>query len=294
MIRSMTGYGKGVVTLDEASCTVEIRSVNGRQLELRFRLPSALYGLEAPLRERAKKAVARGRVEVQVTFSGGAGSRPAYTYNPHVAAAMHQAWQQMREDLGLPDEPRAEVLLRLPGVLEPAEGESVDLEQAGILVSEALERALEDHSTARRIEGERLVRDLSERSARIGTCIAEVRDSVRDAPARMADAVRARVGELLAEVPVPEDRLAQEVAFLASRADVTEELVRLDAHMGRLNAAFEGGAREIGRLLEFLVQEIRREITTIASKVSDPEVDRRVLDMKGELEKIREQAANLE
>jgi uncharacterized protein (TIGR00255 family) len=290
----MTGYGKGSATLGDASCTVEIRSVNARQLEARFRLPSALYGLEAPLRERVQRAIARGRVEIVVSWSGGTGSHPPHAYNPRAARAMYDAWNRMREELGLPDEPRAEVLLRLPGVLEPVEGAAADLEQAGVLVTEALEQALEAHGEARRVEGGRMARDLEQRSTRLTSWAAEIKQLAEGAPERLAQQVRARAEELLAETPVDEERLVQEIAFLASRADVTEEIVRLDAHLDRLLASFEPDAVEIGRQLEFLVQEIRREVTTIASKVSDPEVDRRVLDIKGELEKIREQAANLE
>jgi uncharacterized protein (TIGR00255 family) len=290
----MTGYGKGTATLGEGSCTVEIRSVNGRQLEPRFRLPSGLYGLEAPLRERVQRSVARGRVDIVVTWNGGPGSQPAYTYNPHAAAAMHQAWQRMREELSLPDEPRAEVLLRLPGVLEPMEGATVDLEQAGVLVTEALEQALEAHTQARQVEGARLARDLEQRARRLTEWVGEIKRAAEGAPERLAQQVRDKVDELLGETPVDEDRLAQEIAFLASRADVTEEIVRLDAHLERLEEVFRPGAAEVGRALDFLVQEIRREVTTIASKISDAGVDGRVLEIKGELEKIREQAANLE
>lgn len=294
MILSMTGYGKGTAALGEASCTVEVRSVNGRQLEPRFRLPSALYGLEAPLRERVQRSISRGRVDVVVTWSGGPGSQPAYAYNPHAAAAMHEAWQRMRQELSLPDEPRAEVLLRLPGVLEPAEGQTVDLEEAGVLVTEALEQALEAHTEARRLEGGRLARDVEQRSRRLAGWVAEIKQAAEAAPERIARQTRERVDELLGENPVDEERLAQEIAFLASRADVTEEIVRLDAHVERLLEHFGPEASQIGRGLDFLVQEIRREVTTIASKVSDPEADRLVLEIKGELEKIREQAANLE
>jgi uncharacterized protein (TIGR00255 family) len=290
----MTGYGKGHATLGEATCTVEIRSVNARQLEARFRLPSALYGLEAPLRERVQRAIARGRVDVVVSWSGGTASHPPHAYNPRAARAMFDAWQRMTEELGLPDEPRAEVLLRLPGVLEPVENAAADLEEAGVLVTEALEQALEAHGEARRKEGARLARDLEERSGRLAGWVTEIKQLAEGAPEQLAQQVRTRVEELLGQTPVDEERLTQEIAFLASRADVTEEIVRLDAHVDRLLDSFQEEASEIGRALDFLVQEIRREVTTVASKISDPEVDRRVLDIKGELEKIREQAANLE
>ncbi len=194
----------------------------------------------------------------------------------------------------MPDEPKAEALLRLPGVLETVAPDPVDAEDVRETALAALDIALAAHLEAREAEGAQLIADLRLRGERIAGLVAQTRERVRAAPARLAENLRARVDIILGEMPVDEQRLAQEIALLAQRADVTEELVRLDAHLERFAALFEEGAAEVGRGLEFLVQEIRREVTTLASKSSDPEVDECTLAIKSELEKIREQAANLE
>lgn len=294
MIRSMTGYGRGKARAGEWAIVAEVRSVNSRGREVRVRLPDELSALEPQVREMVQAGVARGRLEVSLLWeTGGPGPRH-YLFNPAGAEAALAAWKHLNERFGLPDPPRAEGLLCLPGVFEPVSGKEAEAEVFAASLLEALAAALAEHNRARESEGARLAADLRERSLIIARLVDEVRPRVQDLAQLRAADIRARVEQLLQEIPVDETRLAQEIALAGQRADVTEELVRLDAHLARLFALFADGAEEVGRSLDFLVQEIRREVTTLGSKTGNPEIDGRILRIKTELEKIREQAANLE
>jgi uncharacterized protein (TIGR00255 family) len=294
MIRSMTGYGRGRAAAGEIAMRVEIRSVNNRGREIRFRLPNELVALEPELRGLVQERVARGRVDVLVEWEGPAPAGPRYAVNAAHAAAMLAAWRELAAQLGLPGEPAVGDLLRLPGVVEPVPGTELEPERYLPLAREALAAALDEHARARAREGEALARDLRERAEAIVRLVAEIEERVPEAAARQAADLRARVAELLGAVPLDEARLAQEIALLAQRADVTEELVRLDAHLSRLAVLFGPQGAEIGRALEFLVQEIRREVSTLSAKCGEPEIDARTLAIKAELERIKEQSANLE
>ncbi len=294
MIRSMTGYGKGRAAAGDAAITAEVRSVNGRGREIRFRLPSELFAAEDELRQLVQESVARGRVDVVLAWDGPPPTAPRFALNHAGARAMVVAWKLLAAEHGLPDAPTAQGLLQLPGVIEPAPGGEAYVERLAAVATEAVGAALAAHRAAREREGRRLADDLAARARAIGATIEDVAALVADAGPRAAAALRERVSALLADVALDEQRLAQEIALLAQRADVTEELVRLRAHLSRLDALFADGAAEIGRTLEFLVQEIRREVNTLSAKTGDPRIDERTLKVRAELERIREQAANLE
>ncbi|MCU0223576.1 MAG: YicC family protein [Acidobacteria bacterium] len=294
MIRSMTGYGRGRAAEGEVAMRVEIRSVNNRGREVRLRLPNELVALEPELRGEVQERVARGRVDAFVEWEGPAPAGPRFAVNPAHAAAMLAAWRELAVRLELPGEPGVGDLLRLPGVVEPVPGTELDPSRFLPLARTALRAALDEHARSREREGAALARDLRERAELIVRLVAEIEERVPGAAARQAQDLRARVTELLGAVPLDEARLAQEVALLAQRADVTEEIVRLDAHLSRLAALFGPQGTEIGRALEFLVQEIRREVSTLSAKCGEPEIDARTLAIKAELERIKEQSANLE
>ncbi len=295
MMRSMTGYGKGRAEAEALASTVEIRSVNSRQREVRFRLPQVLLAGEGRWRERVHERVARGRVEVMVALEGERSISGRIKLDLAVAGELVEACRELVETFDLDDGGlRADVLLRMPGVLESASADPEQVEELFALVDRALTAALDAFDATRRTEGATLLADLRQREQVVRRAVARVRELAGPVPERLAKEVRRRIEEILGESAVDPARVAQEAAILAQRADVTEELVRLDAHLGRLEELFSGSVGEIGRAAEFLVQEIRREVTTIGSKASDPAIDEQVLRIKGELEKIREQAANLE
>ncbi|MDH3283167.1 MAG: YicC family protein [Acidobacteriota bacterium] len=294
MIRSMTGYGRGTVSDDGAGITVEIRSVNSRQREVRCRLPQPLLALEAAVRERVQAEIARGRVDVYVSWDRRGADAVPFVVNVDGARAMLEAWRRLQTELGLSDEPRAEAILRMPGVVESARGEEPDLDHVQRLLLAAAEEALQQLIRAREREGYELLTDLAGRTESVGERISAMRSRLDTAPERQAELLRERVQQLLQDVPLDESRLAQEIAIAAQRADATEELVRLDAHVARMRGLLVPESSGVGRELEFVVQEMRREINTLGVKASDPDVDADVLAAKTELEKIREQAANLE
>lgn len=294
MIRSMTGFGKGRAQGGGAALAAHVRSVNARGREIRLRLPQELHEAEDALRQRVQDAVARGRVEVALDWEGAPPAAPRFALNPAGAAAMLDAWSRLKAAHGLQGEPTVDVLLRLPGVVEPLAAPAADLEPLVRLAEEALGQALAAHRAAREREGRRLADDLAERTRTIARLVEEIAGLCEAAAPRAAAQLRERVATLLGDVTIDEQRLAQEIALLAQRSDVTEELVRLRSHLARLGALFGPDAEEIGRTLEFLVQEVRREVTTIGSKTGGPDVDARTLAVKAELERIREQSANLE
>lgn len=294
MIRSMTGYGKGRAAAGELAVVAEVRSVNTRGREIRFRLPQELYATEDRLRQQVQEGVARGRVDVTLGWDGAPPAAARFTVNDAAAEAMLAAWRRLAATHGLGDAPTAAALLRLPGVVEPLPGGDLDDERLAGVALEALDRALAAHRQAREVEGARLAVDLRARCETIVRLVAEIEERVAGAAERLRATLTERVRALLGETPVDEARLAQEIALAAQRADVTEEQVRLHAHLARLMALFEPKAVEIGRTLEFLVQEIRREVTTLTTKAGEPEIDARSLLIRTELERIREQAANLE
>ena len=294
MIRSMTGYGKGRAAEGDLAATAEVRSVNNRGREIRFRLPQELFSCEDALRAQANEAIARGRVDATIAWEGAGPAAPRCVVNVAAAKALRDAWVTLQRELGLEDPPTAQALLRLPGVVEPAPAEAPDIERCARVAAAALGAALAVHADVRAREGAKLAEDLSARRGTIVRLVGEIEERLLGATERLADEMRARVKQLLGETPLDEQRLAQEIALAAQKADVTEERVRLRAHLQRLGALFAEGAEEIGRDLEFLVQEIRREVNTLSAKTSDPEIDARSLAIRAELERIREQAANLE
>lgn len=294
MILSMTGYGKGRASAGGETLGAEVRSVNGKGLEVRLRVPQDLAELEASLRERVSSQVSRGRVDVAIAFDRQTGGVSRYRLNEEAATEMMSAWETLRARFDLDDTPSVAAIMRLPGVLEPVGSEEPDLDALGSLARAALDEALAQHREAREREGARLAADLESRFRTIKGLVDEIRGLVKGSAERVSAVIRARIEPLMGEVPLDEQRLAQEIAIVAQRADVTEELVRLEAHLSRWEKLHAEGASEVGRSLEFLVQEVRREVNTLSAKVGTPESDERVLAIKGELEKVREQAANLE
>jgi uncharacterized protein (TIGR00255 family) len=294
MIRSMTGYGKGRGGEGAHAVLVEVRSVNARGRELRFRLPPELAALEAGLREQAQQAIARGRVDVALSWERGAAPTAAHVVDDEAVASYVAEWRRLQREHDTDEAPQLAVILRLPGALVPPVAVELDLAAIEESCGVALAAALERHRAEREREGGRLAEDLRARAELIEQWTDEIAALAEGHPERLAELIRERVAALAAAVDVDPGRIAQEVAVAAQRADVTEELVRLRAHLARWSSLLAPQAEEVGRTLEFIVQEVRREVTTLSAKLSHPDVDARVLSIKGELEKIREQAANLE
>jgi uncharacterized protein (TIGR00255 family) len=296
VVRSMTGYGAGEARTDDGRWLVEVRSTNHRFLDVVVRLPKDLGGLEDRVRAAVASRVARGRVEVSVVRDS---SRRAkwVSVDTDLARRYGQALEELRGALGLQEAPSLSAILSLPDVVRVEEPPQ-DLEATWDALRPAVEQATEHLVSMRCVEGARLAEDLRRRLARLEEWVDQVEARAEDLPRAYAQRLRHRIADLLQalEVPHPPDeaRLATEVAVFADRCDVREELVRLRSHLDQARALLAQEDSPVGRKLEFLLQEMGREVNTVGSKAQDLEVIRAVLEMKSELEAMREQVQNVE
>ncbi len=293
MIRSMTGFGQGAVETHGIRATTELRCVNHRFLDVRFRLPSALAAREQELRRVVAERVRRGRVEIGVTLERTAEGGPAATLNRKLVEAALAAAETARREFGVDGDLDVATLLRLPGMLE---GESDDWPRsAPDTLERALRAALDALDADRLREGEHLVREILERLEAMQALVGEIRARAETVPLAVRGRLEQRIEALSRGIEVDPSRLAQEVAFLAERYDVTEEVVRLTSHLAQARSLLdEPDGEPVGKRMDFLLQEILRETNTINSKASDLEIGRRALALKNESEKVREQVQNLE
>ncbi len=293
MIRSMTGFGRAEVAAAAFAVSVEARSLNHRHLDISLRLPRAFAGLESEARRLIQEHVQRGRLDVSVSAKPLAGPASPLTLDAAVARQYLDQVRALGEAVGLAARPTLEWLLERPGVVTSGEPEPLPAETAWPVLADALTRALGDLVGRRETEGEALGKELS---ALHDALAAEVERMARRAPAALAQRTtrgRERIRTLLGELPLDEGRLAMEVAVWADKTDVSEELARLNAHLRQFRALLEDGG-PVGKALDFLIQEMNREVNTTASKANDLELSQLALASKGHLEKIREQIQNVE
>ena len=297
MIRSMTGYSK--VRRDDGglSLNVAVKSVNHRFLDLQFRMPSALTPLEPALRRIVKRHVIRGHVEMAVNLQRTGAEE--LKVNHELLKAYAAACQEVRDELGSAGELDVVQFLRIPGVLS-SDSELTEKELAGIrkTLEPAVENALETLNTMRDREGATLEKDIYERLNHLEALRKAIAKQARRIPQYAQQRLENRLHELLGAVHVDAARLAQEVAYLASRSDITEELTRFQSHLEQARQLL-AESQEVGKKLDFLLQELNREANTLLSKTSDVpqigvEVGRQAIEMKSEIEKLREQVQNIE
>jgi uncharacterized protein (TIGR00255 family) len=293
--RSMTGYARIRKLVDDREVVVSVKSVNHRGLDVHFRMASELDAFENAMRNAVKRRIARGHIQIQVRVTGSNGAAPS-NVNRGVIEAYITAFRRMAAVHGLSGDPDLNAALRVPGVFEAAE-EEPDPELEAVLVS-ALDEALGMLNQFREREGAEISAEMQARNTTVLRCareMAEIRSrAVPEFQARLTE----RLEDLLKTAAIDPQRLAQEVAFLVDRTDISEELTRLKVHAVQLNDLLEGGG-EVGKKLDFLLQEMHRETNTILSKstgVGEPglEISELALTVKAEIEKIREQGLNLE
>ena len=294
MVKSMTGYGRGEKSFDNKTVTVEVRSVNNRYLDTAVKMPRSCLFAEEAVKAAVQKAAARGKVDVFVTINDGSGADQVVRVNEALARSYVDALgvlSRLGEGDVLPDYSAAD-LARFPDVLT-VEKAQVDAETVTGQLVETLELALRDFNAMREREGGRLAADILSRAARVEEQVAFIEErspqTVSDYRARLA----AKMAEVLENKQIDEGRLLTEAAIFADKVAVDEETVRLRSHVAQLRELLEQGGA-VGRKLDFLIQEFNREANTIGSKCADLEITRRVVDMKAEIEKIREQVQNLE
>jgi uncharacterized protein (TIGR00255 family) len=292
MSRSMTGFGKATGTVSGETVTIELSGVNHRFLETSFRLPYAWAALEASLKETIKRKVSRGKLNVMVRRERGPLGRPVMQCDLQVAEQYIQASRDLAGLMTTTEALSLNVLAQLEGVFYQQEDEQ-DLEQINRELTEILERAIEQFNTTRASEGRQLSVDITERVRLMEEALVQVSARLPEVTKAYEERLRERVRELAADTSIAEERLALEVALMADKLDVTEEIVRLKSHFQHVQEMIDAQA-PMGRELNFLAQEIQREINTIGSKLRDLGSVREVLKMKAELEKLREQAQNIE
>jgi len=289
-VKSMTGFGRAQSALpDGTQVSMTVRSVNHRFLDLSLKMRDDLGALEAPLRKLVGTSVSRGHVDLSVRVTRPAGG--AVTIDGATAARYREAWVSLAAERDLPTELTARDLLSLPGVVRVAEDEAG--EALGAAVLDAAAAALADFDASRRREGDALRTALAGILDRLEAGIGRVSEAREGLAERLLAQLRERVGKLAAAVPLDEARLAQEVALLADRADITEEVDRFRAHLveaRRLLAA--GGAS--GKRLDVLSQELHREANTASQKARELPLTRVLLDLKSDVEAFKEQVQNVE
>jgi uncharacterized protein (TIGR00255 family) len=298
MIRSMTGYSRVKAEEGDFAFSVGVKSVNHRFLDLQVRLSAGLEPFEPVVRSLVKDHISRGHVEVQVTLER-AGSA-TLQLDRKLLDAYVATLQELRQEFGFASEPDLVALLRIPGMVTAGNGELSDQESERLreVLERLARRALERLNEMRAREGEALERDIRARLERLAALAASVSQLAEDVPALYRRRLEKRLQEMLGGAELDGVRLTQEVAFLASRSDITEELTRFRSHLDQAQHLLEESS-EVGKKLDFLLQEMNREANTLLSKTTDVpevglEISRRAVEMKTEIEKLREQAQNIE
>lgn len=292
-MKSMTGYGRGSADGEHFAVSVDLKTVNNRFLDVHLRLSGELSSLEPVIKRRISSRLSRGRVDVTVNFEKT--SQTAYELNRPLIAGYVNALRDMQKEFSIGGEVDINVLARLPGALQPTRDAIGDDAIAGI--EKALDEGLDELERMRSQEGETLRREMAERIDKIDALV----PTIENAAAGLVDAYRERlqkrIGELVNRggqlIEVDPARLAQEVAYLSDRSDVSEEMVRLRSHLTQFREALNSNG-ETGKMLDFLLQELNREANTTLSKSTDMSIKEAALAIKAEVEKIREQVQNVE
>lgn len=289
---SMTGFGHGEGERDGHVAAVQISSYNRKQLDVRVSLPKNLAFLEKDLRDLVGGAVSRGSVYASIELTTANSVVPEVRVDHQLARRLHQEAELLRQELQLGESLSVHDLLALPGVLEIRPPE---LDEAAMvsLITGTVKAALDDLVSMRSAEGAKLQADLLGRRQALLAMVGRIAGLAAQSVVRYQQRLRERLQLLAADLEVDEERLAREVVLFADRADVTEELIRLQAHLERF-AELSTGGEPSGRKLDFLIQEMGREINTVGAKSADAEIAALVVDVKTELERLREQVQNIE
>ncbi len=288
----MTGYGRAVETVNGREFTVELRSVNNRYLDCSVKMPRALSFAEETVKQAVKAAVSRGKVDVFITVRSESGEDARVSLNTAVVEQYLAAMNRMVAEFGVKDDISVSTLSRLPEVFS-VEKPEVDEEQLRSDLMQVVGKALEGYNAMRTTEGAALDADLRSRGNTILGLVAQVEagngQTVIDYRTRLENKLK----EVLQNTAIDESRILTEAAIFADKVAVDEETVRLRSHLKQMNTMLSGGGA-VGRKLDFLLQEMNREANTIGSKCTDVNLARIVVDIKAELEKIREQTQNIE
>ena len=292
MIKSMTGFGRCEIQETQRKITVEMKSVNHRYLDVNIKMPKKLNFFEAAIRNELKNYIQRGKVDIFITYEDYTESNICVKYNKELAAEYMEYLKQMAEDFSLDNDVRVSALSRYPEVLSMEE-QTVDEEQLWQLLERAIKGAAQGFVETRIREGEHLKDDLVAKLDGMLTHVDYISERSPQIIAEYRQKLTEKVRDLLEDTKIDENRLLTEVTIFADRVCVDEELVRLRSHIeATRQALIQGGS--IGRKLDFIAQEMNREANTILSKTSDLEISNRGIELKTEIEKVREQIQNIE
>ena len=292
LIKSMTGYGRAVETVNGREFTVEIRSVNNRYLDCSVRLPRIVSFAEDSVKQAVKASVSRGKVDVFISIRTEGGDEAEVSLNQAVLEGYLAAMRKMVTEFGVADDISVSTVSRLPDVFV-VEKPQVDEEQLAKDLLSVVNNALTNYDAMRCTEGRALDSDLRSRGNTILEFVAQVEKGNAQTTVDYRARLEAKLREVLENTAIDESRILTEAAIFADKVAVDEETVRLRSHLQQMNAMLDNGGA-IGRKLDFLLQEMNREANTIGSKCTDVRISRIVVDIKAELEKIREQTQNIE
>lgn len=292
MIKSMTGYGRAVETVNGREFTVELRSVNNRYLDCTVKLPRILTFAEEAVKQAVKASISRGKVDVFVSVKSENGSEAQVSLNRGVLEGYLTAMRRMVAEYGVADDISAVALARMPEVFTVDKPE-LDEQQLQADLMTVVQKALTGFDAMRTTEGAALDADLRGRGQTILELVTQVEQNSPQTVADYRARLENKMKEVLASTTIDESRILTEAAIFADKVAVDEETVRLRSHLQQMNTMLSGGGA-VGRKLDFLLQEMNREANTIGSKCSDVRLARIVVDIKAELEKIREQTQNIE
>jgi uncharacterized protein (TIGR00255 family) len=288
----MTGYGHGETDYNGTKFTVELNSVNRKQSDIVINLPRDLAALEPQIRQTINENISRGRTNVVVTYHNGSSGPQKLALDVDLARSYHDAMRALQKELNTPGEITIGAILQAPGVMRMPE-EAIDSSSAWPAVERALRSALNELIKMREREGKHLAKDLIRRLKAMRKQIKEIRGVHPDVVKKYRAALLDRIQKAGLPISAEDERLVKEISFFADRSDVSEELTRIESHLAQF-AHHLRRHEPVGRTLEFITQEIFRELNTLGAKANDAGISQRVVACKAELEKIREQIQNLE
>jgi uncharacterized protein (TIGR00255 family) len=292
-MKSMTGYGRGEAVAPGIKFTTEISSVNRKQAELVIHLPRELDALEPRVRTELNKRVARGRVTAKISIETGDAPLEGLRLNAPLLRACAQEMRELAKELRLAGEITMDTLLRVPGVFQSVET-SLDCEALWPAVENALGTAITNLVSMREAEGRALAQDLEARVSTLRKSVAFIAQAAPAMASKYLEQLRQKVAQAGLALPAETDeRLLKELVLFADRSDISEEITRLNSHFAQFDECL-ASSEPVGRTLDFLAQEMNREINTIGSKSAEAAISREVVNMKTELEKFREQLQNIE
>ena len=293
MIKSMTGFGRAEVVTDERKITIELKSVNHRYLDLSIKMPKKLSFLEGAIRNLMKTYIQQGKVDVYITYEDYTMNNGALKYNRELASEYITCLKQMQQDFGLDYDIKVSTLSRYPEVLVMEE-QSVDEEALWGFIEPPLREACEKFIQTRDQEGRNLEKDLLDKLKALDEKVIRVENRAPEVVNAYRTKLEAKVAELLADTQIDDNRIAAEVILFSDKICNDEETVRLHSHIRNMQKMLATETEGIGRKLDFMAQEMNREANTILSKSSDLETSNIAIDLKTEIEKIREQIQNVE